>query len=86
MKILRFALIFNSVFSFATGLTLALQGYAIAEIFGVDETPVFTLLGIGLLAFSIAVFAVSLQNIILVLHVSAGAAIPAEPNQKRRNR
>jgi len=69
MKILRFALIFNSAFSFATGLTLALQGYAIAEIFGVDETPVFTLLGIGLLAFSIAVFAVSRQKPVQTLAV-----------------
>jgi len=62
MNILRFGLTFNALFSFVTGLTLVLRSHAIAEIFGVENTPAFMILGVSLILFSIVVFSVSLQK------------------------
>ncbi len=69
MNLLRFALTFNSIFSFVTGLTLTLWGSTISEIFGVNDYLIFTLLGVSLVGFSIAVFGVSRQKPIRPLPV-----------------
>jgi ribosome-associated toxin RatA of RatAB toxin-antitoxin module len=69
MKLLRFALVFNSVFSLATGATLIFQSRAVSSLFGIDANMIFIILGIGLVAFSATVFAVSLQKPIKPLPV-----------------
>lgn len=69
MKILRFALVFNSIFSLITGVTLAAQSGTVSRLFGVDANVVFTSLGFSLIAFSVAVFTVSRQKPIQPLPV-----------------
>lgn len=69
MKSLRYSLRFNSLFSLATGLTLAVQSGEIAQLFGVQESWPFTVLGISLILFSAAVYYVSRQKRILPLPV-----------------
>ena len=69
MNLLKFALRFNSIFSLITGLPLVMSGDSVARLFGVEEALAFTLLGIGLIGFSIGVFAVSWQKPIRPLSV-----------------
>lgn len=62
MKLLQIALIFNSLFSLATGTLLAAQSEKMAQLFGIQLSLPFTVLGFGLITFSIAVYIISRQN------------------------
>jgi len=69
MKILRYSLRFNSLFSLTTGLALAVQSGKIAQLLDIQEIWPFTVLGISLILFSMAVYYVSRQKPIISLPV-----------------
>ena len=56
MKVLKTALMLNAGFSFLSGFTLVLFHGAIANLFGVNNTSAFWILGIVLLGFAAFVY------------------------------
>jgi len=68
MKRLKFALTFNAIFSFVTGLLLVTMPDYISQLFGVNHGASFSYLGLSLVLFSIIVLYVSRQRHIHILN------------------